>query len=281
MWQSAEPPGGWFEIAEFEPIPDALWFLSNQVYEAIVGLKDILRADSLSDAALGAAKRIWKRLEKSWGSPAHCCWLEERRKAEYVDPETVAAPFPRSTWHRFHRALGKLRDGLPPEVRTWVDLGSHVAAAAEDPDRIAALQNLLSKMLEDPLLAGLQVDVSTRPPSRHAAPQVPVIEFHERLGSRFLDTSSHSADSRRPYGEEAPPCKKRLAPRDPKREARDKWIYHQVMKGTAYKHIISGVKDMVQKKGWHPIQSIPGIRAAAFRYAKQHGLEPPPRRRNR
>ena len=59
-------------------------------------------------------------------------------------------------------------------------------------------------------------------------------------------------------------------------EARNQWIYEQVMAGVKYNQIIAGLKGRPTK--WQRISSIPGIKAVAAKYAKQHGLpEPKPR----
>jgi hypothetical protein len=59
-------------------------------------------------------------------------------------------------------------------------------------------------------------------------------------------------------------------------DARDKWIYDECMKGTAYKAIVLRLKNKSPK--WVPIESDPGVRRAAIRYAERHGLRPIPLR---
>jgi hypothetical protein len=63
-------------------------------------------------------------------------------------------------------------------------------------------------------------------------------------------------------------------------QARNQWIYEQVMAGVKYTRIISDLKAMPAK--WQRISSIPGIKAVARRYAKQHSLPlPKPRQPGR
>jgi hypothetical protein len=61
-------------------------------------------------------------------------------------------------------------------------------------------------------------------------------------------------------------------------EARDEWIYRQAMKGVAWKTIKARLAD---KPKWEPIQTIPGIRKAAKRYAGTHVDLPAPPARQR
>jgi hypothetical protein len=70
--------------------------------------------------------------------------------------------------------------------------------------------------------------------------------------------------------------------RDPKLEARDKWIYQQCCKGRAapYLSIIAELKKKAQAKGWEPIDSPQGIRRAASKYAIAHDLPQPSRRQD-
>jgi hypothetical protein len=70
--------------------------------------------------------------------------------------------------------------------------------------------------------------------------------------------------------------------RDPKLEARDRWIYRQCCKGKMMPldQIIAELKRIAREKGWEVIESPQGIRSAAARYAERHGLEAPPRRQD-
>jgi hypothetical protein len=67
---------------------------------------------------------------------------------------------------------------------------------------------------------------------------------------------------------------------DKKREARDKWIYNQCWKMVPYKTIITQLNDISSSKGWEPIESVQGIRAAASRLATRLGWQPIPRRQD-
>jgi hypothetical protein len=70
--------------------------------------------------------------------------------------------------------------------------------------------------------------------------------------------------------------------RDKKMEARDKWIYQQCCKGNEMPldKIVAELKRCASKRRWRVINSIQGIRIAAARYAKRHGLKAPPSRQN-
>ena len=61
-------------------------------------------------------------------------------------------------------------------------------------------------------------------------------------------------------------------------EDRDKWIYEECCKGTAYDTIIELLEKQAQF--WERIGSPPGIRASALRYAKRHSLPLPKRRQS-
>jgi hypothetical protein len=65
--------------------------------------------------------------------------------------------------------------------------------------------------------------------------------------------------------------------RDPATEARDEWIYPQVMAGIAYAKIITRLGK--KPKTWARIETENGIRKAALAYANRHGLPPPPKRK--
>jgi len=63
------------------------------------------------------------------------------------------------------------------------------------------------------------------------------------------------------------------------REQRDKWIYDECMKNTAYKTVAARLKKRRPKK-WPMIESLTGIKAAADRYADRHGLPRPHARKS-
>jgi hypothetical protein len=73
----------------------------------------------------------------------------------------------------------------------------------------------------------------------------------------------------------APPGRGRPVSKGKATAARDRWIYRQCCKGTAYKDIIA---ELQKKKRWNPIHSVQGIRKAAQAYAERKGLPPIPRR---
>jgi hypothetical protein len=64
--------------------------------------------------------------------------------------------------------------------------------------------------------------------------------------------------------------------RDKHSEARDKWIYEECCRGTAYDRIAIILKK--KPKGWARIDSKQGVRNAAIRYAKRHKLPDIPKR---
>ena len=58
---------------------------------------------------------------------------------------------------------------------------------------------------------------------------------------------------------------------------RDKWLYDECWKGTVYGTIVSRLKK--KPKSWDRIESVQGIKKAATRYAKRHGLPDIPKRK--
>ena len=60
-------------------------------------------------------------------------------------------------------------------------------------------------------------------------------------------------------------------------ESRDKWIYNECIKGTAYKAIIHQLRN---RERWDKISTAQGIQQAAERYAERNSLDPPPRRKD-
>ena len=62
-------------------------------------------------------------------------------------------------------------------------------------------------------------------------------------------------------------------------DARDKWIYEECCKGTAYLTIVNKLKT--KPKTWDRIDTEQGIRRAAKSYAKKHDLPPIPSRRGK
>lgn len=59
---------------------------------------------------------------------------------------------------------------------------------------------------------------------------------------------------------------------------RDKWLYEQCCARVIYKTIKSELRRRAESDGWDPIESIPGIKRAAERYAESHNLPPIPKR---
>lgn len=70
-----------------------------------------------------------------------------------------------------------------------------------------------------------------------------------------------------------PPSQKRQVTWDEATEDRNKWIYNEVMKGTAYETIALLLKK--KPKTWDRIDSKNGVKAVAQRYANAYGLEKP------
>jgi hypothetical protein len=68
--------------------------------------------------------------------------------------------------------------------------------------------------------------------------------------------------------------------RDPKLEARDKWIYLRCCKRIPYKKVLAELSALSQRKDWEKIDSIQGIRSAAMNYAERHELPSIPNRQN-
>lgn len=74
-----------------------------------------------------------------------------------------------------------------------------------------------------------------------------------------------------PYKKKAP------NPNDP----RDKFIYGQLKKTTIpQQELLNAYNKRAAQKGWYEFDDIQGWAQAGKRYAKRHGLAPPPRRRD-
>ena len=75
--------------------------------------------------------------------------------------------------------------------------------------------------------------------------------------------------------------RRKAVKRAPKQEARDKWLYQQLLNvEKPLRAVVSELKEMCPVRGWEPIESIQGVRTAANKYAKRHGKPPPPRRQD-
>lgn len=69
--------------------------------------------------------------------------------------------------------------------------------------------------------------------------------------------------------------------RDAKVDERNQWIYKKRCDPSVQdKNIVTELKRIAKSKGWDPIRSIQGVRAAAERYAKSHKKPLPPSRHN-
>ena len=64
---------------------------------------------------------------------------------------------------------------------------------------------------------------------------------------------------------------------DASTEQRNRWIYEECWKGTPYKEIIRQLERNTHE--WLPIASTNGVKAAAARYADQHSLTHPFKRK--
>jgi hypothetical protein len=149
-----------------------------------------------------AAERAWESLERSWGGDlhrAHIAWREEQEpEYECTDGMMKGSPFREAAWEELRRAVEAFSARLPGPVAAWVRLGSAVAAVFLPRDggsprlsAIAAVQNLLSEMLPEPLLAGLPLDLS-------CASREPVARLHEQLWKRLTDGSADGGTATNP-----------------------------------------------------------------------------------
>jgi hypothetical protein len=156
------------------------------------------RAEQVAVAAEGA----WESLERSWGGDIHRAHIEwrEMQEPEYVCTDRMMkdSPFREAAWEELRRAVEAFSAGLPGPVAAWVRLGSAVAAVFLPRDggspclgAIAAVQNQLSEMLPEPLLAGLPLDLSL-------ASREPVARLHEQLWKRFTEGSADGGTATNP-----------------------------------------------------------------------------------
>lgn len=132
------------------------------------------------------------------------------------------------------------------------------AAQLDDPQKIQELRNILHAEL---FVLSAKVRLADR----------------NLIWMAFLPHLERMIAVRRPLPESEPPkigggkvAKKKISGRN---EARDKWIYRECCKGTAYGTISRTLKSKHPK--WDHIESETGILAAAKRYARRHSLEPP------
>jgi len=73
-----------------------------------------------------------------------------------------------------------------------------------------------------------------------------------------------------------------VIPWDETTEARNRWIYDQVMSGLTYPRIREQLVTLSEERRWDLIDSDNGIRQVASRYASVHHLpSPPPRKKGR
>lgn len=89
-----------------------------------------------------------------------------------------------------------------------------------------------------------------------------------------LDRRKAAADKVRGRSMAAP----KQAKRDPKIEARDKWIYEQCCAGEPHDKIAGELKRKSPAKGWKVFKSKNRVWQIGKEYAERHGLDQPPPR---
>jgi hypothetical protein len=135
------------------------------------------RGEELAGQVTESAQRAWQLFERAWGGKTHRKRIARREgtEPEFFDWEEVEAgsPFAEPVWDELRQTVETFRTALPPAAAAWVRLGAAVAEVF-DPRAggaymlaaIAPLQNQLSEMLPEPLLAGLPLDLSRASPEQ-------------------------------------------------------------------------------------------------------------------
>jgi len=154
----------------------------------------------------------------------------------------------------------------------WQPAANLFRAAEEDPDSVvAALADLATT---DPGLARavarwLRLGIPAVCEGSWGGPTIP--KAAEELGG---------PGPAPPTGEAARPHQVKKAV-DKKKAARNAWIYKQCCQTDPllrFRDIVTKLTAICKRKGWEPIESIQGIKAAARRHAEDNELAPPPRR---
>jgi hypothetical protein len=103
------------------------------------------------------------------------------------------------------------------------------------------------------------------------------MQARQRLRDMALRLSISYAEQSTRVQSRPKPGKHKL---DPKREARDRWIYRKCCQPRyLYKTIIAELKAISPGKGWSMVATPQGIRWLAAEYAQRHDKPEPPRRR--
>jgi hypothetical protein len=201
-----------------------------------------------------------------------------------------------TAWQQLHPSYGMSRDAIAPispsELLAWQAGNAALLAGAQlnDADRRALQQQETER---EPVYQRALVIINAM--HKHARPVIETLE-REGINSTALIrlTQSPPEASALPQAmidlqrlaaklaAKSPTVNTPAASRDPKLEARDKWIYQQCCKGRAmsYPNIIAELRRKSKAKGWKPIESVQGIRRAANTYADNHNLSRPPRRQD-
>jgi hypothetical protein len=220
-----------------------------------------------------------------------------------------------SAWDSFRCVLHDLESlrGLGELVKRWPD-----GTAGTAHEALADMGNAMCIFLESlvgPIHTGGESRTDSHAPVedvderqaianlRRQFPDVCVVTLRmgspwETLGRLRVEArrEAHRAEVARARGESPPQNKQLLGcpgsgpktrkssrmPRDPKLEARDKWLYRQACAKPkiTYKKIVAQLKKCHVEKGWVLITSIQAVKKNAMQYAERHGLEPPPARHN-
>lgn len=103
--------------------------------------------------------------------------------------------------------------------------------------------------------------------------------FTKHLGSNKDESACdefHDVDAE---NEDAAP-RSQPAHWDPRKEARDAWLYSQLIQGVIYKTVKSQLRELCVANDWDYIDSDSGIKRAASGYAELRDLSPLPKRRH-
>ncbi|MHB1426874.1 MAG: hypothetical protein ACYC3I_27270 [Gemmataceae bacterium] len=110
--------------------------------------------------------------QEAWGGPIHQNLIQQRENAEpeYFVPAVMlhGSPLESPAWQELQVAVKAFIDALPPEVKTWVTLGTLIAEivppsgdVSPDLGHISVLRNHLSQMQPESLFKDLPVNLES------------------------------------------------------------------------------------------------------------------------
>lgn len=185
--------------------------------------------------------------------------LPDGKLDPFSDAASAAESETGSAVYRLRMRLSSLQnDDAPwPKMRVVFD-GELALGGAELGDAIAGW-SLLYDCCQELVRAGFQ---GARKIDRFDRP----LRCSVNVDQQVVDRLQHAIELLARFSEQITPD-----------EARNRWIYAEAMKGTAWKAILRGLTK--KPSTWEPIITIPGVKAAVERHAEKHKLPMPAVRR--